>query len=172
MAKQQNNLPILVEEKIYLIRGHRVMLDEDLAQLYGTETRRLNEQVKRNEERFPNEFMFQLTEKEFENLKSQDATSGWGGRRKLPYAFTEHGTLMLASVLKSKTAIDASIEIIKVFVKLREMLASNKLLAKKLEEMEKKYDKQFLEVFSTIRQLMGEYIPEYEKKVLNKGKRD
>jgi hypothetical protein len=94
-----------VINKIYLIRNEKVMLDSDLALLYGIETRRLNEQVKRNIERFPEDFMFQLTETEFENLKSQFATSSWGGRRKLPYAFTEHGVLMLSSVLNSDLAI-------------------------------------------------------------------
>ena len=94
----------IISSKIYLIREQKVMLDNDLAELYQVETRRLNEQVKRNIDRFPEDFMFQLTQEEFENLKSQNATSSWGGRRKLPYAFTEHGVLMLSSVLNSKRA--------------------------------------------------------------------
>ena len=104
-----------VINKIYLIRGKKVMLDRDLAEMYGVETRRLNEQVKRNEKRFPDDFMFQLTTEEWENLKSQNATSSWGGRRKLPYAFTEHGVLMLSSVLNSERAITINIHIMRVY---------------------------------------------------------
>ena len=108
MGKKETALMIVDEavmSKIYFIRGQKVMLDSDLAELYGVETRRLNEQVKRNSERFPNDFMITLNEKEFENLKSQNATSSWGGKRKLPNAFTEHGVLMLSSVLSSSQAI-------------------------------------------------------------------
>ena len=161
-----------IENRIYQIRGHRVMLDEDLAEIYGVETRRLNEQVKRNKERFPEDFMFQLTKTEFENLKSQNATSSWGGRRTLPFVFTEHGTVMLASVLKSKKAVLANIQIVKAFVKLREIIASNRELAKRLDQMEQRYDKKFSEVFFAIRQLMGTEIKEYEKAVLRKGVKD
>ena len=114
------------------------MLDEDLAELYGVETRRLNEKVKRNPDRFPVDFMFQLSEKEFENLKSQNATSSWGGRRKLPYAFSEHGVLMLSSVLNSPTAIQVNIKIMRVYTKLREMILANKDILLKLEHLEKK----------------------------------
>ena len=125
-----------VISKIYLVRGVRVMLDEDLAALYGVETRRLNEQVKRNASRFPGDFMFRLSEKEFDNLMSQNATSSWGGRRKMPLAFTEHGVLMLSSVLNSSTAIKVNIKIMRVYVKLREMLLNNKDVLLKLEKME------------------------------------
>jgi hypothetical protein len=130
------------------------MLDEDLADIYGVTTKRLNEQVKRNRQRFPSHFMFQLTTPEFTDLRSQFATSRWGGRRTLPYAFTEHGAVMLASVLNSPTAIQASIEIVQAFVRLRQMLASHVALARKLTALEKKYDTQFKAVFDAIRQLM------------------
>jgi phage regulator Rha-like protein len=158
-----------IENRIYSIRGLKVMLDEDLAAIYGIETKRLNEQVKRNKERFPKDFMFQLIKTEFEDLKSQNATSSWGGRRTLPYAFTEHGTVMLASVLKSKKAVEANIQIVKAFVKLREIIASNKELAKRLYEMESKYDKKFAEIFQAIRELMNPDLKDYEKEVLRKG---
>jgi hypothetical protein len=127
----------IITEKIYLIRGKKVMLDEDLAKLYGVETKRLNEQVKRNLSRFPADFMFQLTEKEFKNLKSQFATSSWGGKRKLPSAFTEHGILMLSSVLNSSTAIKTNLMIIRVFIKMREMILSHTDILLKLELLEK-----------------------------------
>jgi len=143
-----------IEKAIYVLRGQRVLLDEDLAELYGVTTKRLNEQVKRNRVRFPSHFMFQLTMQEFTNLRSQIATSRWGGRRTLPYAFTEHGTVMLASVLNSAIAIQASIEIVQAFVRLRQMLASHVELARKLAVLEKKYDAQFKVVFDAIRQLM------------------
>ncbi len=138
------------------------MLDADLANLYGVTTKRLNEQVKRNIDRFPDTFMFQLSRSEFDKLKSQFATSSWGGRRKLPNAFTEHGVVMLASVLNSPTAVSASIEVVKAFVRLRQILASNVELARKLEILEKKYDAQFKVVFDAIRQLMTP--PEKEKR--------
>ena len=112
------------------------MLDEDLAVLYQVLTKRLNEQVKRNKERFPPDFMFQLNKSEFDNLKSQFATSSWGGRRKLPYAFTEHGVLMLSSVLKSEKAIAVNIQIMRIFVKLRTMLYTNKELLVKINQIE------------------------------------
>jgi hypothetical protein len=143
-----------IEKAIYVLRGQRIMLDEDLAALYGVTTKRLNEQVKRNRARFPAHFMFQLTAQEFTDLRSQTATSRWGGRRTLPYAFTEHGTVMLASVLNSAIAIQASIEIVQAFVRLRQMLASHVELARQLAALEKKYDAQFKVVFDAIRQLM------------------
>jgi hypothetical protein len=124
--------------KIYFIRDEKIMLDSDLAELYGVETKRLNEQVKRNFDRFPEDFMFQLTEPEFENLKSQFATSSWGGRRKLPYAFTEHGVLMLSSVLNSDLAIKVNIQIMRVYTKVRNMLATHKDLLLKFEQFETK----------------------------------
>jgi hypothetical protein len=127
-----------VISKIYLIRGKKVMPDEDLAEMYGVETRRLNEQIKRNIERFPKDFMFQLKAKEFANLKSQFATSRWGGRRSLPFAFTEHGVLMLSSILNSQTAIQVNIKIMRVYTRLREMILTNKDILLKLGQIEKK----------------------------------
>ncbi len=126
----------VVISKIYLIREHKVMLDDDLAELYQVETRRLNEQVKRNIDRFPEDFMFQLNEKEWENLISQNATSSWGGRRKLPYAFTEHGVLMLSSVLNSARAIQVNIQIMRIYAKLRSIMMTNKDILLKLEKVE------------------------------------
>jgi hypothetical protein len=146
-----------IEKAIYVLRGQRVMLDEDLADLYGVTTKRLNEQVKRNLGRFPHEFMFQLIFQELTSLRSQIATSktqGRGGRRHLPYVFTEHGVAMLSSVLNSERAIQVNIAIIKAFVRLRQMLASHVELARKLTALEKKYDAQFKVVFDAIRQLM------------------
>ncbi|MBV6484458.1 MAG: hypothetical protein KFKLKKLM_00964 [Flavobacteriales bacterium] len=128
----------VIINKIYSIRGQKVMLDSDLAELYGVETKRLNEQVKRNNSRFPDDFMFQLTIQEWENLKSQNATSSWGGRRKLPYAFTEHGVLMLSSVLNSDRAIAVNIHIMRVYTKLKEMLLTNKDILLELETIKQK----------------------------------
>jgi len=148
-----------VESKILLIRRQKVIIDSDLALLYAVTTTRLNEQIKRNIDRFPADFMFQLTKEEFTNLKSQFATSssGWGGRRKLPYAFTEHGAIMAASVLNSKRAIEASIFVVRAFVKLRQMLAPYKELTTKLENLENKlqsHDKQIISLVQAIRLLM------------------
>jgi hypothetical protein len=150
-----------IEQTILLIRGHNVMLDSDLAQLYGVTVGRLNEAVKRNEDRFPSDFMFQLTRAEFENLKSQIAISSskWGGRRHAPYVFTEQGVAMLSSVLRSKRAIEVNIAIMRTFVRLREMISSNKALARRLSDLEKKYDGQFRVVFEAIRELMAEPTP-------------
>jgi hypothetical protein len=148
-------MPIeIIERKIYLIRGHKVLLDSDLAELYGVATRDLNKAVKRNIDRFPDDFMFQLTNEEFGNLKFHFGTSSWGGTRKLPYAFTENGVAMLSSVLKSKLAIHVNIQIMLTFTRLREMLLTHKDLQRKIEVMEKKYDHQFKIVFDAIRQLM------------------
>jgi len=148
--------PERIERSILLIRGHKVILDSDLAELYGVTTKRLNEQVRRNLPRFPEDFMFQLTESETYLLRSQFATSkkGRGGRRYLPYAFTEQGVAMLSSVLNSERAIKVNIEIMRAFVRLRRILASHADLARKLEALEKKYDAQFKVVFDAIRQLM------------------
>ncbi|THJ24770.1 MAG: ORF6N domain-containing protein [Nitrospira sp. CG24E] len=136
-------LPVLsqqVERNILLIRGHRVMLDTDLAKLYGVPTKSLNEQVQRNKKRFPSDFMFQLTSEEVERLRSQFATSkiGSGGRRYPPYAFTEQGVAMLSSVLHSERAIQVNIAIMRAFVQLREMISSNKGLARRLNELGKR----------------------------------
>ena len=127
----------MIVTKIYLLRGQKVILDEDLAELYQVPTGRLNEQVKRNIARFPADFMFQLTKDEFENLKSQNATSSWGGRRKLPSAFTEHGVLMLSSVLNSERAVSVNIQIMRIYTKMREMLMTNQEILLKLEQLER-----------------------------------
>ena len=124
-----------IENKIFIIRGVQVMIDRDIAELYGVETRVLNQAVKRNSERFPEEFMFQLTDKEFENLISQFVISSWGGTRKLPYVFTEHGVTMLASVLKSETAVKASIQIVKAFVSMRHFVVNNAELFAELKSI-------------------------------------
>ncbi|MEX2138247.1 MAG: ORF6N domain-containing protein [Pirellulales bacterium] len=159
MAKHATKLIIgeRIERAIHVVRGEKVMLDSDLAALYGVTTARLNEQVRRNRDRFPSDFAFQLTQQEFARLMSQIATSkeGRGGRRKLPYAFTEHGAIMLASVLNSPIAVDASIQVVRAFIRLRELLVSNKVLVKRLDELEAQYDKQFAVVFEAIRQLMS-----------------
>ena len=125
-----------VESLIRVIRGQQVMLDRDLAELYGVETKRLNEQVKRNIERFPEDFMFQLTSNEFDNLKSQIAISSWGGVRKLPYAFTEQGVAMLSGVLKSSTAVEANIRIMRAFVSMRHFMVNNAAIFQRLETIE------------------------------------
>jgi hypothetical protein len=151
-----------IENCIYLLRGQRVMLDDDLAILYEVETKVLNRSVKRNLRRFPEDFMFQLSTKEFESLRCQFGTSKRGGRRYPPYAFTEQGVAMLSSVLNSKRAIQVNIEIMRAFVRLRRMLASNVDLARKLAALEKKYDAQFRVVFDAIRELMTP--PESKKK--------
>ena len=155
--------PDRITRAIMLIRGQKVMLDEDLADLYEVETKALNRAVKRNLDRFPEDFMFQLTAKEFadlrfqsgtSSLRSQIGTSRWGGRRYPPYAFTEQGVAMLSSVLHSDRAIHVNIEIMRAFVRLRQMLASHAELSHKLAALEKKYDKQFKVVFDAIRELM------------------
>lgn len=145
-----------IESSIILIRGHKVMLSPDLAALYAVEPRALVQAVKRNIDRFPDDFMFQLTRAEFANLKSQIVTSSWGGaRRAPPYAFTEQGVAMLSSVLRSRRAVRVNIEIMRAFVRLRQMLASHADLARRLDELEQKYDAQFRVVFDAIRELMA-----------------
>lgn len=146
---------------IHVIRGQRVMLDADLATLYGVSTGRLNEQVRRNRSRFPEDFMFQLTAAEADRLRSQNAISkpGRGGRRFLPHAFTEHGAVMLASVLSTPIAVGASIQVVRAFIHLRGLLATHEDLARKLEELEKQYDARFTEVFRVIRELMAAPAP-------------
>jgi len=147
-----------IQQRIFLIRGHKVMLSPTLAELYGVEVRALIQAVKRNIERFPEDFMFQLTDSEFRNLKSQIVISSWGGaRRANPYAFTEQGVAMLSSVLRSKQAIQVNIAIMRVFVKLREVLSTHKELAQKLDQLERKIEKHDVEIrsiFQAIRQLM------------------
>jgi len=159
-----------VENAILLVRGERVILDADLAKLYGVTTARLNQQVKRNLERFPSDFMFELTKKEYESLMLQIATSSvtHGGRRKLPFVFTEHGAIMAANVLNSKTAVQASVQVVRAFIRLRQMLTSNAELARKLSDLERKYDSQFRVVFDAIRQLMTP--PEPQRKQIGFAK--
>ena len=140
-----------IANKIYFIRNQKVMLDRDLAALYGIETKVLNQAVKRNMSRFPEDFMFQLTEIEFQNLKSQIVTSSWGGSRKLPSAFTEHGVLMLSSVLKSDKAIQVNIQIMRIFTKVRQMLLDTTELKIDILQIQKKlenHDKNIELVFS------------------------
>ena len=163
-TKNKQNLAIIpnerITEKIFFIRGKKVMFDDDLAELYGVETKTLNRAVKRNNERFPDEdFIFQLTKREFENFESlryQIGTSKKGGRRYFPFVFTEQGVAMLSSVLNSKRAIQVNIQIIKTFTRLRKLVASNKELREKIETLEKKYDSRFKVVFDTLRQLIKE----------------
>jgi hypothetical protein len=144
-----------ITESILWLRGQKVMLSHDLGVLYGVETKVLIQAVKRNAERFPDDFIFQLTKQEVANLKSQFVTSSWGGaRRALPYAFTEQGVAMLSSVLRSPRAVQVNIEIMRTFVRLRQLLTSNVELARKLAALESKYDAQFKMVFDAIRELM------------------
>jgi ORF6N domain len=156
-----------LESAIHLIRGQRVMLDADLAMIYGVTTKRLNEQLKRNRLRFPRDFAFQLTVQEFTNLKSQIATSSLrsqfvtssshGGKRKLPWVFTEHGALMLASVLNSAIAVQASVRVVRAFVRMREMVAANAQLAAKLQELERRldsHDEGIANLFAALKQLL------------------
>ena len=147
-----------IERTIFMIRGQKIMLSTHLADLYGVEPKVLMQAVKRNIDRFPEDFMFQLSVKEFDNLKSQIVTSSWGGmRRARPYAFTEQGVAMLSSVLRSKRAVQVNIEIMRVFVKLREMLATHKDLARKFEKLEKRidaHDEQIQAIFAVIQQLL------------------
>lgn len=151
-----------VEQLIRVIRGERVIVDADLAGLYGVSTRRLNEQVKRNADRFPQDFAFLLTRQEFTNLMSQFATSRstYGGRRKLPLVFTEHGAIMAANVLNSKRAVVTSVHVVRAFVRMRQLVNSNVDLVTKLNELERKYDEQFKVVFTAIRQLMAPSEPQ------------
>ena len=154
-----HELTIPIHHKIYTLRGKQIMLDQDLAALYEVTTKRLNEQVKRNGERFPDDFMFQLSEREYETLRSQFATSSLeehGGRRYMPYAFTENGVYMLSAVLKSKVAIEVSIEIMRTFTKLRKFTLHYNALAKQLIELERKNDKKFKEVFHILDTLVNE----------------
>lgn len=143
-----------IQTKIIFIRGQKIMLDADLARLYGVETKQLTRQVRRNIMRFPDDFMFRLTSQEVANLRCHFDTSSWGGRRYRPYAFTEQGVAMLSSVLNSERAIQVNIQIMRTFTKLRQLMATHESLRKKIEEMEKKYDYQFKIVFDAIKQLL------------------
>jgi len=162
MKKSKKEIITLPNERIisriFLIRGKKVMMDQDLAELYNVDTKVLIQSVKRNIKRFPGDFMFQLTKEEFIDLRSQFVTSSWGGRRYYPYAFTEQGVAMLSSVLNSERAIRVNIQIIRTFTQLRELLATHKDLREKIENMEKKYDKQLREIFEAIKRLLTEEI--------------
>ena len=147
-----------VEDTVHLIRGQRVMLDSDLAKIYGVSTKRLNEQLRRNRARFPSDFAFQLTREEFRNLRSQIATSSYGGPRYSPRAFTEHGAIMLASVLNSDVAIEASVRAVRAFVRLRELVSANAELAARFAQLERRldtHDTQIAQLFAAIRQLLA-----------------
>jgi phage regulator Rha-like protein len=160
MSKTGAIVPVeRIQSRILLIRGHKVMLDSDLAELYRVSTKRLNEQVKRNKSRFPADFLFQLSAEEAQALRSRFATSisRRGGRRYRPFAFTEHGAVMLATVLNSAVAVQASIQVVRAFVKLRELLSTHRELAKKLADLEKRiagHDDEITALFEAIRQLM------------------
>lgn len=165
MSKSGAIIPEVVERRILIVRGQKVMLDSHLAELYGVTTKRLNEQVRRNIKRFPGDFMFQLSKEEDGSLRSHFATlnAGRGRHRKfLPYAFTEQGVAMLSTVVNSERAILVNIEIMRSFVRLRDILSTHKDLARKLQELEQKYDSQFSAVFEAIRHLMTP--PEVTKK--------
>ena len=152
-----NELPVPIHHKIYTLRGKQIILDEDLAALYQVETRVLNQSVKRNRERFPDDFIFQLTEEEYQSLRSQFVTLevGRGKHRKyMPYAFTENGVYMLSAVLKSKVAVEVSIEIMRTFTKLREFSLHYNALAKRLIEMEQKNNKEFRKIYALLDELI------------------
>lgn len=166
-SKMAQNEPLHVpiesiERAILVVRRQKVMLDVDLAAIYGVTTKRLNQQFRRNQVRFPDDFAFRLSKDEFEILRSQFVTASWGGRRYPPIAFTEHGAVMLASVLNSAVAVETSVHVVRAFVRLREILATHKELAKRLDELERKYDGQFAAVFDAIRQLMSPPKPTLE----------
>lgn len=150
MDQNHSLIPSMITSKIVSIREMNVMLDYDLAELYEVETKRINEQVKRNQNRFPPDFMFQLTENEVENLKSQIATSRWGGRRKPPYAFTEHGVLMLSSVLKSDRAVAVNIQIMRVYIQLREIMFEDNQLKQRVESLEESVSAQNNRILSIV----------------------
>ncbi len=146
----------VIERKIYLIREKKVMLDNELSELYEVRTKELNKAVKRHLDRFPNDFMFQLSKEEAKILRFQIGTSRWGGSRYLPYVFTDYGILMLSSVLNSKRAVQVNIQIMRTFVKLREMILAHKDLRSRIDELEKKYDQQFQVVFKAIKMLLDD----------------
>ena len=150
-----------ITRAILVLRGRRVLLDAELAVLYGVPTRRLNEQVRRNRKRFPDDFLFELTAEEFANLKSHFATSSWGGRRKRPLAFTEHGAIQAATILNSPRAVEMSVYVVRAFVNLREVLSTNRELARRFEQLESRLDSKLTEhdeaiaaILSAIRELM------------------
>ena len=169
MASMKRGGTVAVEQitrSIVVLRGHRIILDRDLAAIYGVTTGRLNEAAKRNLRRFPDDFMFQLSAAEVEDLRSQFAISSWGGRRYLPYAFTEHGAIQAANVLNSSRAVEMSVYVVRAFVQLRELLASNKELARRFDELEARIEKKLVghdqaiaAMLSAIRGLMNPPVP-------------
>jgi len=172
MKKQVILVPArIIENRILLIRGKKVMLDRDLAELYGVLTKNLNKAVKRNSERFPADFMFELNKCELNNLRFQIGTSSWGGQRYRPYAFTEQGVAMLSSVLNSPRAVQVNIQIMRTFIKLREIMLTHRDLRKKIEDIIvrqevkfKDYDKQIQYIFKVINEILNPVIPEPPKK--------
>jgi hypothetical protein len=162
--------PQSLAQLIRTVRGHRIMLDEDLAELYGISTKVLIQALKRNPARFPPDFMFSLTQQEAANLRSQFVTSSaaprnWGGRRTPPYAFTEQGVAMLSSVLRSERAVRVNVEIMRAFVRLRDLIGHNRDLAKRLDDLESRYDRQFKMVFDAIRELMAPPVPGPKRRI-------
>ena len=175
MRPKPDSRPFAIEaiaSRIVTLRGERVLLDADLAALYGVETRRLNEQVRRNRRRFPADFIFRLTREELENLMSQFATSRWGGRRKLPYAFTEHGAIQAATILSTRRAVEVSVYVVRAFVQLRGVLTANRELAKRLDELEARierkidtHDRVIADILNAIRQLMSPPEPKPKRRI-------
>jgi hypothetical protein len=170
MAKYHVQEAVRIQSLILTIRGLRVMLDSDLAKIYGVKTGALNQALKRNPSRFPHDFAFQLTVQELESMMSQSVTSkgGRGGRRKLPWVFTEHGAIMLASVLNSPVAIEASVRVVRAFVGMREQLAAHKELSQKLSELETRvsgHDEAIANLFEAIRQLVEPVLPENRREI-------
>ena len=168
MAKYQVQEAVRIEALIRSVRGLRVMLDSDLARIYGVELKRLNEQVRRNAERCPRDFAFQLTLQEFTDMRSQNATASKRNIRHLPWVFTEHGAIMLASVLNSPIAVEASVRVVRAFVLMREQLAAHKELAQKLSELENRvsgHDEAITNLFEAIRQLVEPPLPEDRKQI-------
>ena len=175
MRAKTRSGPFAVEAiagRIVTLRGERVLLDADLAALYGVETRRLNEQVRRNRQRFPADFIFRLTREELENLISQIATSRWGGRRKLPYAFTEHGAIQAATILSTRRAVEVSVYVVRAFVQLRGVMTANRELAKRLDELESRierkldiHDRAIAEILDAIRRLMAPPEPKPTRRI-------
>jgi hypothetical protein len=170
MAKYRVEEMVRIESLILTVRGLRVMLDSDLAKIYGVKTSALNQALKRNLGRFPADFAFQASEEELESMMSQIVTSkmGRGGRRKLPWVFTEHGALMLASILNSPVAVEASVRVVRAFVLMREQLAAHKELAQKLSELESRvsgHDESIRNLFEAIRQLVEPPLPEDRKQI-------
>jgi hypothetical protein len=175
MRTRGSSTPFAVEaiaSRIVTLRGERVLLDVDLATLYGVETRRLNEQVRRNQQRFPPDFIFRLTREELDNLMSQIATSRWGGRRKLPFAFTEHGAIQAATILSTRRAVEVSVYVVRAFVQLRGVLATHRELSQRLDELEARierkldtHDRVIANILDAIRQLMAPPEPPKKRRI-------